>query len=275
MSTAIERSSTSAGAAILGRVVVGVDPSAESREAVRQAVRLMRGEGDLELIAAYDVNPTTIAAGMTFVEYGDDYERLYREQAAGALERARRVSRRADAVASIVRGRPADALLDAATRAGATLVVVGSHERRRTAGILLGSVATEMLHRAPCSVFVARAEARPTKTVVVGVDGSPESAAAYRVAIDFAHRLGAEVWPVVAHGGKAIDVAAVDALTRRREESPSHPVDALVAAAADAELLVVGSRGLHGLRAVGSVSERVAHDAGCSTLVVRGAGRAG
>jgi nucleotide-binding universal stress UspA family protein len=31
----------------------------------------------------------------------------------------------------------------------------------------------------------------------------------------------------------------------------------------------MGSRGLHGLRSLGSVSERVAHDAGCSVLVVR------
>jgi nucleotide-binding universal stress UspA family protein len=35
----------------------------------------------------------------------------------------------------------------------------------------------------------------------------------------------------------------------------------------------VGSRGLHGLRALGSVSERVAHDASCSVLVVRTAPR--
>jgi len=32
---------------------------------------------------------------------------------------------------------------------------------------------------------------------------------------------------------------------------------------------VVGSRGLHGLQALGSVSERVAHEARCSTLIVR------
>jgi len=44
---------------------------------------------------------------------------------------------------------------------------------------------------------------------------------------------------------------------------------ALVAAAAEADLVVVGSRGLHGLRALGSVSERVAHTASCSALVVR------
>jgi len=47
------------------------------------------------------------------------------------------------------------------------------------------------------------------------------------------------------------------------------PVAALVAAAADGDLLVVGSRGLHGLKALGSVSEQVAHQAGSSVLIVR------
>jgi nucleotide-binding universal stress UspA family protein len=39
----------------------------------------------------------------------------------------------------------------------------------------------------------------------------------------------------------------------------------------DAPLLVVlGSRGMHGVRALGSVSERVAHRAASSVLVVKG-----
>ena len=46
-------------------------------------------------------------------------------------------------------------------------------------------------------------------------------------------------------------------------------MSALVEAAADADLLVVGSRGLHGFKALGSVSERVAYEAACSVLVVR------
>jgi nucleotide-binding universal stress UspA family protein len=46
-------------------------------------------------------------------------------------------------------------------------------------------------------------------------------------------------------------------------------LDALIEESADADLVVVGSRGLHGLAAVGSVSERVAHQAKSSVLVVR------
>jgi nucleotide-binding universal stress UspA family protein len=46
-------------------------------------------------------------------------------------------------------------------------------------------------------------------------------------------------------------------------------VPALVAASQEADLLVVASRGLRGVRALGSVSERVAHQAHCSLLVYR------
>jgi hypothetical protein len=89
-----------------------------------------------------------------------------------------------------------------------------------------------------------------------------------------AHRLSArfnaELSPVVAAGGKSVDRRLVDRIIGcQREESPDEPVAALVAAAADADLLVVGSRGLHGLKALGSVSERVAHEAHSSVLVVR------
>jgi nucleotide-binding universal stress UspA family protein len=47
------------------------------------------------------------------------------------------------------------------------------------------------------------------------------------------------------------------------------PVEALVAESETADLLVLGSRGLHGLAAIGSVSEQVAHRAKSSVLVVR------
>jgi nucleotide-binding universal stress UspA family protein len=51
--------------------------------------------------------------------------------------------------------------------------------------------------------------------------------------------------------------------------SPDAPTRVLAAASADTDLLVVGSRGLRGLKALGSVSERVAHRADCSVLIVR------
>lgn len=61
-------------------------------------------------------------------------------------------------------------------------------------------------------------------------------------------KLCVQLWPVVAHGGEAVDAALVDSIVdRRREDLLDEPVAALVAATAGAGLLVVGSRGLHGL----------------------------
>ena len=49
-------------------------------------------------------------------------------------------------------------------------------------------------------------------------------------------------------------------------------MDVLHVLSEQCDLVVVGSRGLRGVRALGSVSERVAHDARSSVLVVRGRG---
>jgi nucleotide-binding universal stress UspA family protein len=46
-------------------------------------------------------------------------------------------------------------------------------------------------------------------------------------------------------------------------------VHALHVLSEEADLVVVGSRGLRGIRALGSVSERIAHEARCSVMVVR------
>ena len=94
--------------------------------------------------------------------------------------------------------------------------------------------------------------------------------AAYAVAKDLAERFETELVPVQARGGKQVEQGAVDRFVGHfREELPDEPVTALIAASADADLLVVGSRGLHGVKALGSVSERVAHQARCSVLIVR------
>ena len=167
-------------------------------------------------------------------------------------------------------GRPSLALIEEINRARETLVVVGSHGIGRARGILVGSTATELVHKSPCSVLVARGRARMPQRIVVGVDGSPESAIAYVAARDLAERLGSHFRPIVDHGGKPVDMALVRAITGDGvKESMHEPVRALVGASGIVDLVVVGSRGLHGLKALGSVSERVAHQAKCSVLVVR------
>lgn len=253
---------------VFGRVLVGIDGSEESREAARQAATLTGGS--LTLLAAYDIASALVGGtGLGVPAYYD--EDLQRESATAAVHQAQQDVQAALSTGKIVRGVAWDALIDEAERAEDTLIAVGSRGVGRMAGIVMGSVATEIVHKAPCSVLVARkrSDAFPRK-IVVGIDGSPQSLAAYAVAKQLAEKFETELVPVLAHGGQQIEGHLVDQLVGHyREELPDEPVTALVAASADADLLIVGSRGLHGIKALGSVSERVAHQARCSVLIVR------
>jgi len=257
------------GKGVFARVLVGIDGSPEALEAARQACVL--AEGRVALLAAYDIAAALVGGtGLSVPAYYDEGSLL--SSAENALEEAsREVEGLADAGRRVVRGTSWGELLREVERSQHTLVAVGSHGQGRLRGIILGSTATELIHKAPCSVLVART-AGPDfpRRIVAGVDGSPESAAAYGVARHLSERLSAELWPVVAHGGEGVDKQLVAQIVdSHHEDLPDEPVPALVSAATDADLVVVGSRGLHGLKSLGSVSERVAHEAHCSTLVVR------
>jgi nucleotide-binding universal stress UspA family protein len=229
------------------RVLVGVDGSAASLEAARQAAVLVALAGTLRVVTVFGAAPAVGGTGTEIPPYLDE-------------ERQRRVAERiahgaAAALAElhavdvdVAGGCPWEELLRLARRRRATLVVVGSSGVGRARGVVCGSTTTEVLHRAPSAVLVARAAGSEFPgRIVVGLDASPEAALAHAEALRLARRFGAEV----------------------RTVSARDPVDGLVSEARGADLLVVGSRGLHGVRALGSVSERVAHRAPCSVLVVR------
>jgi nucleotide-binding universal stress UspA family protein len=55
-------------------------------------------------------------------------------------------------------GKPAAKVIDAARNWPADLIVMGTHGRNAFANVLLGSVAREVLHHAPCPVMVLRAQ---------------------------------------------------------------------------------------------------------------------
>ena len=269
MSTTTDQLQKSPLASVFGRVLVGVDGSDESVEAARQAMVL--ADGPVTLLAAWDTAPAIVGAtGTTPPAYFDDD--VQREAAEDALRHFRAGLPDAPNVdAKLAHGTAWDELLLEIERSGDTLVAVGTHGHARATGILLASTPTELLHKAPCSVLVAREAGTDfPRRVAVGVDGSPESRLAYEAALYLADKHGAQLWPIVAHGGKGVDLDEVRAIVGyRREDSPDEPVRALTAVASEADLLVVGSRGLHGFKSLGSVSERVAHGAGCSVLVVR------
>jgi nucleotide-binding universal stress UspA family protein len=140
--------------------------------------------------------------------------------------------------------------------------------------------------------------------LVVGVDGSESATSAVRWAAREANLRGAKlelvsVWEVsVSSVGYGLGFAEISgemlkgleqnaeeilatAAEVAREGSPEieietrtvegHAADVLVRAARDADLLVVGSRGMGGFRELllGSVSQQCAHHATCPVVIVR------
>ncbi len=135
--------------------------------------------------------------------------------------------------------------------------------------------------------------------IVVGVDGSDSSKEALRWAARLAPTLNANVHAIVAWeypillgadggmpGSWEPDVTAKEILKKSLDEafgnerpeglkaniSQGHPTSVLLEASKDAEMLIVGSRGLGGFAGllVGSVSSSCAEHAKCPVLVVRG-----
>lgn len=217
--------------------------------------------GDLEMGAALPVGPYT-----SF----DDLEDAVRAE----LERARTALGGPEPALRIEVGALGPALEAAAADEG-SLLALDAPTEGRLLGIVDGQPASWLLHESSRPLLLARGPEDPgdfPRAVVVGVDGSPASEFAARAAGEIARRRGAGLRLVVARGGRGVDRDAVEAM---RSALPPHelveddrsPVHALTRA--DADLIVVGSRGLHGLRALGSVSERVAHGAHASVLVAR------
>jgi len=247
--------------ALFRRIVCGVDGTPESTTAVKQAARLKDEDGELRLVSAANL-ALAAHAGMGAVHAAD----LLQQDAESALADALRLA--PSATERLVNGDPATVLLREAEQA--TLLALGTHGRGRKVALFLGTVAASMLRDAPTSVLIARParDSEWPRSIVAGVDGSAESGLAFSVARLVAERFGATV-RAAASTKDHLDEQAAREIASDLDEDARGAVDVLVDASASADIVIVGSRGLHGLKALGSVSERVAHQARCSVIVVR------
>lgn len=237
----------SASGLIFDRVVAGVDGSHESVEACRQAARLVEPSGLLALVSVFDPAPA-VRTGWNSPRVREELEGT----AQAALELGRRVVGDVGQ-AALINGDPARSLLRELARLDATLAVIGACGHSRVSQMILGSVAWELLRRAPCSVLIARPPAGgrsfPEEIVVV-LDDSPCSEPALSAARILEGRFRASVRVVV---------------SARAEVTPAHERShALLDASAGADLVIVGRRGV-GASNRGPLLQR----ATSSVLVVR------
>ena len=254
-------------------ILCAVDGSRASDAAVRRAVALAAPDAGLAFLAVVwreGVGPTERATlSVALAEQALDSAMA--TAAASNVHSERLLEHAPDTVAAILRH-----------AAGHALLVLGAPPSTRAGGILTGSVATAVVHRARGPVLLVRdtgdADAFP-QHILVATDGSRESQRAVRATADIACARQADITLVCVDGcetaprlheqatflherlGREPTVATLDG-------RPHHAITEL-AGEIGADLLVVGSRGLHGARALASTSERLAHEAGMSVLIVR------
>ncbi|HEX4806785.1 MAG TPA: universal stress protein [Conexibacter sp.] len=284
---------------MLRKVLVGVDGTSSARDAVVLARALAAdGDPDVVLVGAYADPLLPFPPGLRReLHLGQEVERLLldvREQLAPTARTHVKADRS-----------PGRALCHELERERADLLVVGSSRRVDAGRAGAGRTGRQVLHGAACAVAVAAhgvAGAAPLalRRLVVGVERSPESDAALALARSLAEAAGAELLAVavaddrlpatVAPAGMAVELVQWDEVVEAHRSAAERllaeltgripelsvelragdPAEELAAAAAGADLLVLGSRrwGPLARLVLGSTGQELVRDAPCSLLLV-------
>jgi nucleotide-binding universal stress UspA family protein len=281
-----------------GAIVVGVDGSAESLMAVRwAAAEAAERQCGLHLVHALDPIIGCYGAGLPVPQS------IFDEMDAGG----RRVLAEArDAVGSdlvVTTEMPRRLAIPRFVELSesARMIVLGASGRGGFVGMLTGSTAVSVAAHAQCAVVVVRGDLSGTGPVVVGVDGSANSELAVGAAFDEAS--WRKVSLVVVHAWtdadyievplpqySYVDWGAVDQQQERvlaeslvgwQDKYPDvevqralvrdRPAQELLRRSADAQLVVVGSRGRGGFAGLllGSTSQALVHHSSCPVMILR------
>lgn len=140
-----------------GRVVVGVDGSAESRAALAWAVEHVRARGGrVDAVAVWQSQVQFGHEGLQPVPADD-----FAVEARAWLSEALRETGAQDVRTHLEHGKPAAVLL--AYAQGCDLLVLGNRGRGALVGAFVGSVALHAAHHARCPVVLVPAAPGPEK----------------------------------------------------------------------------------------------------------------
>ncbi|TCN29628.1 nucleotide-binding universal stress UspA family protein [Kribbella orskensis] len=263
------------------RIVVGVNGSAEAESAIGWAAAEAAARGaELRLVHAFVWPMFPVPLGASDVAPG--LRAMADKIVAESLELARKIEPALPITAERIDGFPSPVLL--AESRTADLVVIGCRELGAALGLLAGSTGLDLAAHAHCPAVIVRLnEAEPAGVrVVVGYDGSPAADAALDVGLAYARTHGLVVRVVSVdlphHDRQRLSHHDLAAAVQRHGDGSvtelihvtGHPAEELVRWSADAQLIVVGSRGRGGFTGLllGSVSQAVLHHADCPVAVV-------
>jgi nucleotide-binding universal stress UspA family protein len=283
-------------------IVVAVDGSGPSNAAVRWAVReSLLLSVPLKLVHVVGAPKVTRSLMRVPEATEQRLDAHAREIVDGAAGLAQRTAMDAGAVADIAgteiyHSKPIPTLIELSERA--KMIVVGSVGHGALRGLLLGSVSTGLVNGSHCPVAVIHNKEAPAADapVVVGIDGSPSSELATRIAFKQAAKRGVDLvavhawsdvdlweipevdWDTVAQGKVKLLDKRLSAwrelhpeVSVRRVVVRDQPTVHLAEQAENAQLLVVGNRGRGGFAGLmlGSVSSMLAHYVQIPMIVAR------
>ncbi|GAA1965260.1 universal stress protein [Amycolatopsis minnesotensis] len=286
-------------------IVVGVDYSTGADDAVRWAAATAQARrGELKIVHArrhsgsYFYDGVLEGAGTDAEAMREDADRIIR----GAVELARSQAKDLAITTEVCVESPALTLIELSR--DARTLVLGRTGRGGFAGMLVGSTTIAVAGHAHCPVAVVRGRADSTTVagpVVVGIDGSPTSEQAIARAFDEASARGVPLvalhaWLDVTYDDLYVTSRVLPAWDSIRAEEErllaqrlagwqekypdvdlrrvlvrDRPRHALLEWSANAQLVVVGSRGRGGFigMLLGSISQALLQHAQCPVLVVR------
>ena len=169
----------------LSTIVVGVDLSVPSEQAVDRAAALAKLHGGRLVLVHGQANDAPIEhADNAMVEQLGEVSAAVRAEEAKRLgDRLAELQARGLDVELITRtGPPGEVVAGIASERQAELIVVGTHGHTGISRFLLGSVATAVLRHSPCDVLVCRGTSGPSPFLrpLVATDFSPAAGRALR-----------------------------------------------------------------------------------------------
>jgi nucleotide-binding universal stress UspA family protein len=279
-------------------ILAAVDGSSESDAALRWAIAEAASR-DTPITLMHVIAPVVVTWPVRNLQ--GSYNRWQEDNAAHVVELAKKAVQAAGPNLSVqtkvLHGGVATELVDASR--GATMTVVGSRGLGAIGGSVLGSISRALLHYGHGPAAVVRAgggEVDRSAPVLLGIDGSPASEAATALAFDEASRRGVGlvalhawsdvgVFPALGEDWRAYEQEGHEVIGERlagwQEQYPDVPVTRrivcdrpahwLLDGAAQAQLVVLGSRGRGGFSRMllGSVSTTVAEGSMTPVIVVR------
>jgi nucleotide-binding universal stress UspA family protein len=144
---------------LLKTVLVGTDFSVCAARALSFAVSLASTQGARVHIVHVLVEPVQafdVAGALPYLDVSTqkEWEEATRKRLAGAALSAEK--RGVHATSEFLWGRPSDAIIDAAKKAKASLVVLGTHGRNAFEKLLIGSTAERVVRLSPVPVLTVR-----------------------------------------------------------------------------------------------------------------------